>query len=242
MRSGELREIRRYPVSSMSGERLQTATIEAAGVTGDRIAVLIDTITREIAAPEKKKRWRGMPQIEARMTATRIEVRLPGGSWLDAGGEGRAALEGFFMTPVAVERIAFTGAATGQNIVAPRYQRMPIHLLTAASLAGLRRLLPASRVDARRFRPNMVVDVGGDARGFPETDWPLGSEIEIGEVRLRIEQPCRRCAFPNLGQGDQPFDPAVLAAIVQHNGSNLGVLCSIVNAGSVSASDPVRLI
>jgi hypothetical protein len=38
----------------------------------------------------------------------------------------------------------------------------PLHLLTTASLGWLQRRLPASRIDGRRFRPNILLGVAGD--------------------------------------------------------------------------------
>jgi uncharacterized protein YcbX len=125
--------------------------------------------------------------------------------------------------------------------VKPRYKRSHIHLLSAASLATLQALLPGSRLHPRRFRPSLLVELAEPSSPFPETEWDVGREFYIGTVRLKVTEPCRRCAVTVLGQGDLSQDPAVLAAITAHNQTNLGVLCSVVTPGGVSLGDPLRL-
>ena len=49
-----------------------------------------------------------------------------------------------------------------------------VHLLTTATIDRLRELYPQGRFEARRFRPNIVVSTGEDARGFVENG-PLPS-------------------------------------------------------------------
>jgi uncharacterized protein YcbX len=240
--TGSLQAIWRYPVSSLSGESLASAAIDADGVRGDRLAGIIDAGTGEIAAPEKKRRWRPAPEVEARLSGANIELRLPGGGWLDAAGEdARAALAGHFGFAAETRRHPGRGA-DGAPTVEPRYKRNDIHLLTTASLEALQALLPGSRLHPRRFRPNLLVDLPDPAGPFPETSWGIGREFTIGAVRLKLVGPCQRCAFTVLAQGDQPQDPAVLAAIAQHNNMHFGVLCSVLTPGRVELGDPLLLL
>src|SRR5436305_2926171 len=79
-----------------------------------------------------------------------------------------------------------------------------VHLLTKATIERLRALYPERRVDARRFRPNIVVATGPDRQGFVENDW-IGQTIAIGdEVRLHITGPCPPCFMITLPHGDVP--------------------------------------
>jgi uncharacterized protein YcbX len=240
---GRLQAIWRYPVSSLSGESLSDAAIDPDGVRGDRLAGIVDAASGEIAAPEKKRRWRTAPEIQARLADGGIELRLPGGAWLAAEGAATsAALAGHLGFAAEIRRHPGQGS-NGAPTVEPRYKRNHIHLLSTASLATLQALLPDSRVHPRRFRPNLVVELPLDPAGpFPETAWGIGREFTIGTVRLAVAEPCQRCAFTVLAQGDQPQDPAVLAAITQHNGTHFGVLCSVLAPGNVSLGDPLTLL
>ena len=51
-------------------------------------------------------------------------------------------------------------------------------------LAKLAEIYPEGRFEARRFRPNIVVDTG-DQKGFVENDW-VGKILSIGDTVRRI--------------------------------------------------------
>jgi hypothetical protein len=125
-----------------------------------------------------------------------------------------------------------------------------VHLLTTATLKRLGELYPQGRFDARRFRPNIVVDSGADEAGFVENDW-VGRTLTIGdEVRLRVLLPCPRCVRSTLAQGDLPKDPGVLRTVAQHNQVPVGefglmactgVYCDVQSTGVIRLGDAVRL-
>ena len=64
---GRVRDIRRYPVSSMGGELLQAVEIESGGLAGDRKIGLYAKETGEVAAPGRHKHWRPLPNVLARL-------------------------------------------------------------------------------------------------------------------------------------------------------------------------------
>ncbi len=82
---GTVREIWRYPVKSMSGERLDDCTVTAAGVLGDRGWALRDDTAGEIRGAKK---WPVLMQCTARYreppTAAQrcphVDITLPDGS------------------------------------------------------------------------------------------------------------------------------------------------------------------
>lgn len=123
-----------------------------------------------------------------------------------------------------------------------------VHLVTTNTLDRLRELAPAYRFEARRFRPNFVVDVP-HRRGFVENDWSRRIVI-VGEVRLKIIIPTARCVMTTLAQGDLPHDPGVLRAIAEHNRIRAGGLgelpCAgmyafVLTPGTVRRGDPVHV-
>ena len=116
-----------------------------------------------------------------------------------------------------------------------------VHLLTTATLDRLRELYPRGRFEARRFRPNIVVEPLQDPKDFVENGW-IGNALAIGEaVRLSISGPCPRCVMTTLPQGDLPKDPGILRTAAQHNRVNVGVYASVLRGGDVRRGDPVRL-
>jgi uncharacterized protein YcbX len=116
-----------------------------------------------------------------------------------------------------------------------------VHLLTTATIDRLRALYPQGRFEARRFRPNIVVSIPGEDRGFVENDW-VGGTVAIGDsVRLAITEPCPRCVMTTLSQGDLPKDSGILRAAAQHNGVNVGVYASVVRGGTTRRGDGISL-
>jgi len=193
-----------------------------------------------------------------------VRIELPGGATLSsvekADLDRRMSAE--LGTPVRLASVAPEGAAFEYHwpdmdglVVDGRAYRdeiteheMPpgtffdgstLLLLTTASLARMGELVPGSEFDARRFRPNLVIEPTIET-GFVENDW-LGRTLHIGDdVRLEITRPCIRCVMTTLPQGNLPKDPEVLRAAFTHNEGNLGVNAAVAGAGRVSVGDDVR--
>jgi len=116
-----------------------------------------------------------------------------------------------------------------------------VHLVTTATIDHLRALYPQGRVEARRFRPNIVVSTGPEQPGFAENDW-IGHTVAIGDsVRLGITEPCPRCVMITLPQGDLPKDSGILRTAAQHNAVNVGVYASVLSGGTIRRGDAVTL-
>lgn len=118
-----------------------------------------------------------------------------------------------------------------------------IHFLTTGSMAHLRSLIGEdTKIDARRFRPNIVIDTGARSDGFIEDDW-LDGAIQIGEqTRIVSMHKALRCVMTTHQQSDLPRDLRVLRATAQHHGAKLGVFAAIGTPGTVRIGDPVWLI
>lgn len=146
-----------------------------------------------------------------------------------------------------------TSGAIGQGAPSGTFfDYAPLHLLTTATLAHLRTLYPQGQVDAQRFRPNLVIAVPEEVRGFAENSW-VGHTLQIGgDVRLRISNPVPRCVVPTLPQGELAADIGILRAVAQHNrppvpaldGQRLpclGVYASVERDGVICQGDAVRI-
>jgi uncharacterized protein len=116
-----------------------------------------------------------------------------------------------------------------------------VHVLTTATLDRLRELYPQGRFEARRFRPNLVVEPVHDVKDFVENGW-IDHTLAIGDdVRLSITGGCPRCVMTTLAQGDLPQDPGILRTAAQHNHVNVGVYVAVVQGGRIRRGDPVRV-
>jgi uncharacterized protein len=116
-----------------------------------------------------------------------------------------------------------------------------VHLLTTATLTRLRDVYPQGRFEIPRFRPNIVVEAAAGEQGFVEQTW-IGHTLAIGDkVRLKITVPCGRCVMTTLAQGDLPKDSRILRTAVQHNQGHVGVYAAVVQGGTITRGDRVRM-
>ena len=114
--------------------------------------------------------------------------------------------------------------------------------MTTTSLRRLQALAPESRIDVRRFRPNLLLDLGaGAADEFPERTW-VGRRLRIGDAVLALTIPCPRCVMITLPVGELPHDPRVLRTVVRDADQNLGVYAQIETPGVVRRGDVVTLL
>jgi len=120
------------------------------------------------------------------------------------------------------------------------FDACPIHALSTATLAELRRLAPGLDFAVERFRPNLLIEPSGDATGFVEEAW-AGGVLAIGEhLRLRVDGGCPRCVITTLPQGDLPEDLEILRATARHNRVTAGVRLSVLAGGRLAVGDAVR--
>jgi hypothetical protein len=116
-----------------------------------------------------------------------------------------------------------------------------VHILTTATLDRLRASYPQGRFEARRFRPNVVIEPANSEAAFVENSW-IGRTLAIGdEVRLSITGPCPRCVMTTLAQGDLPQDAGILRTAAQHNHAHVGVYASVLHGGTIRRGDSVTV-
>ncbi|MER9252920.1 MOSC domain-containing protein [Mesorhizobium sp. M0598] len=242
---GAVTELWRYPASSLAGEFQQAISVDWHTVEGDRLFGLVDTSTDEIARPDREAKWHKVPRIRTRLSqAGRLEVAIPDGRWLSApGAQSDRAICAYLGFAASIRPFRRENAAPDYAgpLLTERYVKAPIHLLTTASLARLKVLHPEGTADARRFRPNIVVDMPEVEGSFPETEW-IGRKLAIGDLLLTISEPCRRCGFTIIGQDGFDHDPAILRSLVRHNAHNLGVYCTVDRPARVEIGATMRLL
>lgn len=241
LKVGTVHQIWRYPVSSLRGESLSEAEVGASGIAGDRQYGLFDAQSGAIASPDNEKRWRSAPQLMARLRGDHVEVSGDGEVWnaVDTGKARNAGAEALGF-PVDFKRF---GTPTNESsaTAAPRYERAALHLLTTASMRALDALLALpGGADVRRFRPNLVIETGEEVNGFVEQDW-IGQALIVGPARLAITEPCTRCSFVALAQGELSFKPPVLHAVSRYSSGGFGVLAGVSSQGLIRTGYDVFL-
>ena len=306
---GRVREVWRYPVKSMAGERLESSGVGARGLYGDRGWALRDEEAGEIRGAKISPalmlcgaRYRERPAEDG--APPRADITLPDGTltatdapdvnerlsellgrrvtlWPLRPASDRAhyrraipaaRLVGFLSRSHSFRRLALGamrvagrdrelredfGREPGEPLpdlsalpaeifefTSPPgtyFDAFPVHLLTTASLAALARLNPDSAWDARRFRPNLLVETAEGVEGLVESGW-AGRSLRVGGLTLKCEMPTPRCSMTIQAQAGLPKDPRVLRTIVNKAGQNLGVYANVAAPGLVSAGDEVELL
>jgi uncharacterized protein YcbX len=240
---GTIRELWRYPVSSVTGELLQQAAVSPNGMDGDRRYALVDAQSGIVAYPERDKRWQRTVFVRSRTAESgAAELLVPDHDWLDVG-DPRAgeALSRFFEFDVAVRPYERTSAAGGVTAFAvDRYDVSPLHLLTSASVDHLKSLHPSGNPNPRRFRPNIFMTAEADVQGFAELGW-IDAGIRLGDVEGTVIAPTKRCGFTIIAQEGLDNDPEILRNIMRSGNRNMGVYCAPAAHGVLRVGDPVLL-
>lgn len=258
----------RYPVKSMMGEELNACDITVKGLLGDRAYGVIDTETGKLANAKNPKKWPNMFQYRASFieppclsdTIPPARITFPNGeSVLSNDPDTDTRLTESFQRPVSLSTpssaaIEFEGyipkeikELDNRGTIFSRqspnetfFDIAMVHIITTSTINTLRTLTPDSRIEPRRFRPNIIIDVPG-AEGFVEETW-VDKIISIGdEVQLKIIQPTQRCVMTTLAQGDLPKDPNVLRTLAQKNNGNFGVYAEVVTPGRIKINDKITM-
>ena len=258
---GSVRGLWRYPVKSMLGEELGTATLTERGVQGDRQFALIDLETGHVVSAKNPRRWPTMFAFQARLlpgSSMGVEITLPDGRIVtESLREVDAVLSQQLGRTVTLTTVPPAQPVLEQYVpnldglverdsetvvkISPTtfFDEAPVHLLTTATLEALQSRYPDGRFDARRFRPNVVIDTGTSDPVFLENDWK-GRTLAIGsQVRLAVTSLCARCVMTTLPQHDLSQDLTILRTAVQHNHGMAGVLATLVTPGVVHAGNVV---
>jgi uncharacterized protein len=267
-RVGSVVALWRYPVKSMMGEEVDASYVAEGGLLGDRTLGLVDQATGKVASAKNPKKWGKLFDFRASFVdppsfgepLPDVRIDLPQGGFVMAGHPGtdgalsralgaqvkvmkpmleKPSLEEYWPD---IEGRSRRDEVTDELMPAKTFfDAAPVHLVTTATLGRLRELCPKGRFEARRFRPNIVVEAAPDAEGFVENGW-VARTLRIGEeVRLRVTGACSRCVMTTLPQGDLPNDLDILRTALAHNKSRVGVYASVERAGSIKRDDSVWL-
>jgi uncharacterized protein YcbX len=228
---GTIAGLWRYPVKSMLGERHESLLLERRGVVGDRLYAIRDEAGK-FGSGKTTRRFRlmdGLFRFHARYDGETPIITFPDGATLKGDD------------PAIHTRLS---DALGINVQLSREANIshfddgPVHLVTTASLHALSALLAQNKVDARRFRPNIVVETDGE--GFLEDNWE-GHDILLGDVvRLRVTKQTERCVMVNFAWDELREEPRALRALAQTRDTCMGVYADVLTPGALRQGDQIR--
>lgn len=235
---GQIKAIFRYPVKSMAGEQLDTASLGWHGLDGDRRFAF-----RRIADQG------GFPWLTAGRlpelilfapfrrdpgddNQTPTHVRTPEGNILELRGEElRAEIARRHGAEVQLMQL-------NQGI----FDEASVSLITLATSLQIEK--ESSRnLDIRRFRPNLFIETYGD-EPFEEDHWVgkvlvFGENAEGGAVSITLRD--KRCAMINFDPETAKTDPSFLKSVVRLNQNNAGVYGAVVGTGNLSVGQKIYL-
>jgi uncharacterized protein YcbX len=235
---GQVETLFRYPVKSMRGEQLESANLGWHGLDGDRRLAFRRTENRSgfpwlsagklpdllLFAPQRRQ---GNADGEHP-----THVRTPDGEELPIFGEDLAADVGRrHGSPVQMTQLKHG-----------MFDEANISVIASDTVSEIGRLAGRS-LDARRFRPNIVVRLL-EPVPFREDAW-VGGMLSFGEEEnapaVSVTMRDIRCAMVNLDPDTADSAPEVLNAVVRANDNIAGVYGAVTRIGRLAVGQTVFL-
>jgi len=235
---GHLAGIWRYPIKSLQGEALAACTVEARGVPHDRQWAVYGG-DGKIGSGKRTRRFRAMPGLLAlhgRVIDDGLAIHFPDGRhFTGPGADLDAALSAWLGETVRV---------CAEDAIR-HHDDAPLHLVTTAACCDLGRKMPdGAAVDARRFRPNLVIEAVAGRDGSPADPLGdivlLGSRIALGSAVLQITAHTERCVMIGMAQPGLTADPKILRVLAEPGLACFGVYAEIESAGTIRCGDAIE--
>jgi uncharacterized protein len=209
-----IKELWRFPVKSMAGERLERAAIGPMGIEGDRIVHVRGADNRLLTS----------------RTHHRL-LRLKG----TLGGDGKPLVSGHPWDSMEANALVAQAVGAGAQLAhyegPKRFDVLPLLVATDGAIAAFGR-------DGRRLRYNILV---GGVNGLAERKWP-GKSLRIGEVVIGVQDLRARCVMTTYDPDTLEQDINVLKEIVRRFEGELALNCFVTHGGEIREGDAVELI
>jgi len=209
-----VREIWRYPVKSMAGERLAEADLQTTGIVGDRV-VHVQT-------------------ADGRVVTARTRPRLLGHR-AALGPDGEPRVDGKPWQSTEIRDAVRAAAGPGATLVwydgVERFDVLPLLIATDGAIT-------AFGYDHRRLRPNLVLAgvTGLDERGWEGRTLRLRDGVQVGVQDLR-----QRCIMTTFDPDTLAQDVGVLRKIQREFEGSLALNCFVKSGGRIREGDAVEL-
>lgn len=231
-----VRELWRYPVKSVGGERLDEAIVNEQGFEGDRAFAIFDLETgRGLTA----RRWHALLYASARFHDGDVEITLPDGtivdddkalsSWLRHPVELRSMTQQeqrSYENPDDFEYEASSNWSTFNGARGPFHDspRVRVSLVSTGTIGTW---------DRRRFRANVLLEGDG------EDAW-VGRKLVAGQALLDVQKQIDRCVMTTRSQPGIDADLNVLRTIKRDRDGFLAIGALVERAGVLRVGDDVR--
>jgi len=232
---GRIEAIYRYPVKSMRGEACESVALGWHGLDGDRRFAFRKLGDRGgfpwLSAGRLPQLVLFAPQRSGDVPHP-AHVRTPDGEVLPIFGEDLATqVESRCGVPVQMMQL-------NHGI----FDEANISVITTDTVREIGRLADLE-IDARRFRPNIVVRTLQPIP-FAEDAW-VGSALSFGSESdapaVAVTQRDVRCPMVNIDPDTAARTPEVLKAVARANDNNAGIYVTVTRTGRLAVGQPVYL-
>lgn len=216
----------RYPVKSVGGERLDSVSVDAAGLVGDRRWALVESADGGLITARRDP---VLLAATAELSGPGLRVRLPDGSVVDSD-DGPSVIASAFgqLLGRAVRLIDSTRERPAGDRGDSAVPGLPDDPGQArVSLVSERTL---GQWDARRFRSNLLLSEGGE-------DELIGSRVRLGDALLAVNAGIARCVMVTREQPCLPRDRRVLRVVNAERDGMLAVGATTVQPGRIEVGD-----
>jgi MOSC domain-containing protein len=210
----KIKEIWRYPVKTMAGEKLQRVGVGALGIEGDRV-VHVENVDGRVITSRSHPRFLGH---KGTMVADG-SVMVDGRPWDSA----EVASEVVDIVGPGAKLVRYDGAE--------RFDVLPLLVATDGAIA-------AFGYDHRRLRPNIVI---GGVEGLGEREWP-GACLRIGKVLIGVQDLRLRCIMTSFDPDTLIQDKDITHGIYRRFEGKLALNCFVIEGGEIAVGDEVQLV
>jgi uncharacterized protein len=208
-----VKEIWRYPVKSMAGERILEADVGKLGIAGDRTVLV---------------------HVGGRVVTSRTHHRLLGfKGTLDSNGVPQISGHSWD-SPEALDLVKEAAGPEAELVHYEGNERFDVLPLLVATDGAINHM----GFDGRRLRPNIVI---GGIEGLMEREWP-GRRLQIGGISIHVAQLRGRCIMTTFDPSTLEQDRNVLRRIVRELDGKMALDCAVLQGGLVREGDPVFLL
>jgi uncharacterized protein YcbX len=256
---GKVDSLWRYPVKSMRGEELDEAFAGFSGVYGDRLFAFRSSANHNgfpyFTGREQRNLLQYRPRFRYPDKAARpinlIEAESMGANPVSADPlelmvdvetpDGRTlAID----DPALIEMLrAHIDQKHQLTLMQSQRAMTDCRPVSIFSLQSARQLSDeiGMRVDKRRFRANVYVDLAA-AGGFAENDF-VGRSLRIGpKAVVTVLERDARCMMITLDPDTGEKEPAILKKVAQAHDGMAGVYGAVMVEGMLHKGDPVEVL
>jgi uncharacterized protein YcbX len=209
-----IKELWRYPIKSMAGERMRETRVTLTGIPADR-TILVADAKGSIITSRTHHRLLGLKGS----LGDNFLPLVSGNSWCS-----NEALQ-------LVKEAAGDDARLVHYEGVDRFDVFPLLVATDGAIAHM-------GFDGRRLRPNIVI---GGVEGLEERSWQA-RRLRVGDAVIEAVQLRGRCVMTTYDPDTLRQDRSVLKRIIEELDGRMALDCIVLGEGFVREGDPVEVL